>query len=235
MGKILPNSKIKKVAFVELRTAAWGAHAASLGLTGPEVAAVEGLAAEARGAYADQRAAFQAARAATLRFESAVAAMLVKTGEAIGKIKATAVGAGDAAAAGEIYALALLPAPRRPAPLGAPGTPSGLRVTLNPDGSLVLRWNCRNPAGAGGTIYEVRRKDFAPGQAVDGTGGFAHVGAVGVKAFHDDTVPAGTATVIYEITAVRSTRRGPGARFVVNLGVPAGGRAFAAVAVRAAA
>jgi len=56
---------------------------------------------------------------------------------------------------------------------------------------------------------------------------------VGKKKFEDDTVPPGTPTVLYRVTAIRSTRRGKSAIFDVNLGsiaraVPFGTRKMAA-------
>ena len=43
----------------------------------------------------------------------------------------------------------------------------------------------------------------------------------GEKRFDDETVPAGTPAVEYQVTAVRSTRRGQPARHLVNFGVAA--------------
>jgi hypothetical protein len=44
------------------------------------------------------------------------------------------------------------------------------------------------------------------------------VAAVGAKSFTDTTIPAGAARVVYQITALRSTRRGEPAQFAVRFG-----------------
>ena len=77
-------------------------------------------------------------------------------------------------------------------------------------------------AGAGGTMYQVSRR-------AGGSGPFAQIGGTGVRSFVDDTVPAGTAAVTYQIRAVRSTTAGVAAQFVVNFGVGGGGEMTASV------
>jgi hypothetical protein len=64
------------------------------------------------------------------------------------------------------------------------------------------------------TDYEVRR-------SFDGTT-FEHVATVGERQFTDTTLPAGSPSVSYEVTAVRSTRRGLPGEFKVRFGTGAG-------------
>ena len=59
---------------------------------------------------------------------------------------------------------------------------------------------------------------------------FVYIGASGLKSFTDDTLPAGSASVTYQITAVRSTARGNPARFTVNFGVGGDGQQVASMA-----
>ena len=101
--------------------------------------------------------------------------------------------------------------------------PNTLKVTLNPDGSLVLKWACANPVGSSGTIYQVYRRTGA-------AGAFAPVGASGKKEFVDATVPAGVASVTYRIQAIRSTQAGTANDFTVNFGVGGGGEMTATLA-----
>jgi hypothetical protein len=172
---------------------------------------VVGLTAAARAAYQAQAVAQDLARAATATLHDALAAMADAGADVIKKIRARAATDGNG-----VYALASIPAPPAPSKLPPPGTPTDFRVTLRPDGSLRLRWACANPKGSQGTIYQVARR-------VGSSGAFEVIGMSGVKRFDDTSVPAGAASVEYEIVALRSTARGEAARFVVNFGVSGDG------------
>jgi hypothetical protein len=95
-------------------------------------------------------------------------------------------------------------------PLGPPGTPEAFRETLN-GGMLILKWKCKHPRGAQGTIYEIWR------QIDDGPTEF--LGSNGKKTFTDATVPAGSARIVYKVRAMRSTDvKGPWGTHVVQFG-----------------
>lgn len=94
-----------------------------------------------------------------------------------------------------------------------PDTPYQFTTHLLPTGALSLQWKCNQPAGARGTTYEVRRAADAGLEALNA------VGSTGRKSFPDETEPARSATVLYEIAAVRSTQRGTPALFTVYFGV----------------
>lgn len=113
-----------------------------------------------------------------------------------------------------VYTLAQIPPPATPGVTPPPGTPFDFTVNLLQSGALELKWKCNNPSGTQGTVYEIKRR-------VGGGGGgaFGYVGSSGVKTFTDDTVAAGSPSVTYQITAIRTTRRGNPAQFTVNFGV----------------
>ena len=100
-----------------------------------------------------------------------------------------------------------------PSPVGPPGTPFKLVVTLNPDGSLAMTWKCNNPAS--GVIYNIYRSLDAADPVF--------IGGSGKRQFIDATVPAGTATIQYQIQAVRTTATGVPGEFIVKLGVTSSG------------
>ena len=54
-------------------------------------------------------------------------------------------------------------------------------------------------------------------------GPLEYLAVVGKKKFTDETLPAGAASVIYRVTALRSTQRGPAAFHLVNFGAARGG------------
>jgi hypothetical protein len=82
------------------------------------------------------------------------------------------------------------------------------RAWLNGNGSLTLKWKSDNPAGVGGTMYQVWRKI--------GVGAFEYCGGTGSKVFTDATVPPGTTSICYQIQGVRSTAAGSWSQFNVN-------------------
>lgn len=113
-----------------------------------------------------------------------------------------------------------------PSPVPSPGACSNFNVTLSGDGSLLLKWKCRNPARARGTIYQVWRR---VGSAAD----FTYAGGTGQKNFRETMLPAGTTTVTYQVQAVRSTATGPWAQFNLNFGSAGMGGAASATVVEA--
>ena len=216
MSKILPEGAIRRVEFFETREADWQTSATLIGTTSAAVTALTAKVTAAREAFNAQQLAFAQAKAATQAFRDAERAMTLAGTEIIKQVKARAATGGNA-----IYTLALLPVPATPAPLPPPGTPSDFTAALNPDGSLKLRWKCANPAGAGGTIYQVSRKV--------GTAAFSVIGGSGNKIFVDAICPAGVPAVTYQVQAVRSTAGGTPAQFIVNFGVTGAGEATAGV------
>jgi hypothetical protein len=165
----------------------------------------------AANALAAQLLAQQAAKDATTVLYAAVTAMGDYGSSLIDQIKAKARQDGDS-----VYALASIPPPPTPSPVPPPGTPTDFGVSLSQTGAVTITWKCPNPAGAVGTIYHVFRR-------VGPTGEFDFVGASGLKQFVDETIPAGSSQVTYQIQGVRSTAAGEWAQFNVNFGTNSGG------------
>jgi hypothetical protein len=215
---VVPKEVVAKIQFYEDHQPTWSSNAVAIGTTTTEVTALQTKTAAARTAYDEQQAAQLAAKDATLKLRLAVEAMATAGGAIIKKVRAKAQTDGLG-----VYALASLPAPATPTPVPPPGTPTDFTATLNPDGSLKLRWKCANPAGSQGTFYQASRR-------VGNTGAFAPVGGTGNKSCVDATVPAGVAAVTYQVVAVRSTAMGVAAQFTVNFGVGGSGEMLASVA-----
>ncbi len=210
---VVPDTRIGKIEFYEAHVAPWTANAAAIGLDAADVANLATLTSDARDAYNAAEAARLAARAATLAFYDAVRAMHSGAGagqDMIDTIRNHARVKNDS----NVYVLAQIPAPATPGVTPPPGTPFDLRIGLLQTGALELKWKCNNPAGTQGTIYEVRRQIGGAG----GGAGFTFIGASGSRGFTDDTLPTGSAPIVYQITAVRSTARGNPAQFIVNFG-----------------
>ena len=214
---IVPSTDIGRITFYEAHISGWTATPAVIGLTAADCTALAPLIINARKAYNDQQVALEAAKAATMTMHNNVLLMHALGSADIAKIKAFAESSHNPA----VYALANIPAPAAPSPVGPPGTPTDFTVSLTQAGAIILKWKCANPTGAAGTVYEVRRR-------IGGGNEFQFLGSQGTRTFTDDTLPAGSTGVTYQITAIRSTRRGEPAQFNVNFGVGGGGGMFIA-------
>ena len=208
---LLPPSRVGKIEFFESHINPWTEHAADIGVTPSSVANLTSLTEAARAAFLAAEEARQASKAATEAFYTAVSSM-AKSGTAM--IETIRVFA-DVNNNPNVFVLAEIPAPSSGSPVGPPGTPFQPVVTLSQTGAVTLNWKCNNPSGASGTIYEVRRQI--------GSGNFVFVGATGTREFIDDTIPAGSSIVNYQVNGLRSTVRGPVATFNVRFGVGGGG------------
>lgn len=208
---VVPDSRLGKIEFYEAHIAPWTSNAAAIGLTPAAVTALGTLTTQARAAFNAAEAARQAAKAATQNFYDKVRAMHNGPGAGADMIQ-TIRNHAETKNDPNVYVLAQIPPPATPGTTPPPGTPFDFTVGLLQNGALELRWKCNNPSGTVGTIYEVKRR-------TGGSGAFGYVGSSGVKNFTDDTVPAGSPSVTFQITAVRSTQRGNPAQFTVNFGV----------------
>ncbi len=211
---VIPNTRIGKIEFYEAHLAAWATNAADIGLDPAAVLAFQTLVSNARTGYLDAEMAREASKAATQNFYIETDAMAAVGSSLIRAIRNYAESNDDPS----VYTLAQIPAPAEPGPVGPPGQPYEFIVGLAATGALGLKWKCDNPAGASGTVYEIQRRL--------GTGPFEFVGVPGERTFEDSTIPAGSSSIVYQITAVRSKTRGQPAQFLVNFGT-GGATAFA--------
>ena len=208
---LIPSKAIERVQFYENHTTGWASNAVAIGTSTSAVTDLTTKTTAARDAYDAHQAAQDAAKNATQAWHQAVVAMSIAGAAIVEQIRAKAKVSGDS-----IYTLANIPAPNPPAPVGPPGMPFQPKVELKPNGSLLLKWKCNNPPGAQGTFYYVWRK-------VGDAGDYTFLGAAGTREFSDTTVPAGVASVTYQVQATRTTATGDAAYFLVNFGVGGGG------------
>lgn len=217
---LVPDDIVGKISFFQSKNTPWAANAVAIGTTTTAVTALATKVTTAQTKLAAQVAAYEAAKNATADLHAAVRDMANSGADIIKQIRA------KAATDGSVYYLAQIPPPATPAPVGAPGTPTDFKATLNPDGSLKLTWKCPNPSNSQGTIYQLSRRTGS-------TGSFTAIGGSGTRSFIDATVPAGVASVTYQITAVRSTAIGVTGQFIVTFGVESGSGEMTASVVSA--
>lgn len=233
---VVPATRIGKIEFYEVHVEAWQADPAAIGLDPAQVAVLAERTDEARAAYLRAQEALNAARAAVLDYHLRVRTLHAAPGGGADLIR-TIRNFAEMTDDPEVYTRALLPGPRPRSTAPPPGTPRSLRADLLPAGGLRLTWKCDNPRGTQGTLYEIRRSDAPSIGAASGDGGdydaaggggdarggsaahpLVYLDTVGEKRFIDPRPPATRGGVIYQITALRSTRRGKPARFGVNIG-----------------
>lgn len=207
---IIPARRDEQLLWMKQHAPVWETNAVAVGLTPAQASGFQAMVDSAQDAATARQDAAYAAKAATTTQNAAIGTARERAGELLAVIKAFAEQAANPAT---VYATAQIPPPAEPGPTPAPGTPFDPRVELLQGGAIVISWKCANPEGTSGTIYEVRR-------SLTGSGGtLTLIGASGVKEFTDDTIPFGSGAVTYEVTGVRSTRRGLPAQFNVNFGV----------------
>lgn len=210
---IVPENRLERIQFYENHITPWGANFAAIGLTADDIADLVPLVAAARNAYNAAETARLSSKAATAAFYEAVRAMHSGPGAGADLIKTIQTFASSTDNPG-VYVLAEIPAPLPPSEAPAPGTPFDLTVGLLPVGALELKWKCNNPANTAGTVYEVQRSINGEG----GGGAFSTIGITGSRSFIDETLPSSSSPVFYRLTAVRSTKRGVTAQFIVQFG-----------------
>lgn len=211
---VLPAGDIKRLEFVEAHIAVWTANATSIGLTTAQVTAMDNGAKATRGAFNAQQAAKNAAKSATLNFHTAVESLMDLVRVAIVNIKNKAESTHDPA----VYALAQIPPPAEPAPVGAPEAPTNFVADPNADGTVTLRWK---GSTANQTFFAVWRR-------VGNDGAWLNIGATAAKRFIDDSVPGGVASVQYRATAQRQNfTSDPSVEATVNFGVGGPGESSA--------
>jgi hypothetical protein len=201
--RLVPEDNAGKISFFSAHIEAWLARASEIGVALEEVEALRDDLAAAKAADAKQQIAQQAAMSATQRRDNALRTMERRGASVIQKIRAHAAMEGNA-----VFVAAMIPAPANPSPIAAPGTPYRFEDELEV-GRLRLRWRCRNPRGAAGTMYQLER-------SIDG-GPMASLGITGDRSFIDATIPGGTRQVVYKVRAVRSTKVGGAALHTVAL------------------
>ena len=203
---IIPKGRTKRITWYIAHAARWAEDPVGIGSSIEQVAALEAAVEEARLARIEQERAQSVALTATARLQSAIKTMS-RLGSCVMMQIRIKAGVNDPS----VYGKAWVPKPRKKSRMGEPGKPRGFTFTLEQIGWVTLRWKCNNPKNAVSTLYHVHRQ-------LNGSGAFVYLGAVGKKKFVDETLPAGTVSVTYQVQAMRSTGRGPLARFYISLG-----------------
>jgi hypothetical protein len=210
---IIPRKLSDLVNWVASHAPAWAVEPTSIGLSAEQVASLQSELTMVQGNIVTRDSAVNTARAAVQTTSNNASAMRKTASDLVRTIKAFAQ---TQAKPEEIYAMAQIPAPASPSPVPPPGMPTDFRASLNPEGSLTITWKCANPAGAGGTVYNVRRR-------FNSSSPWQQLGATGIRSFTDETL-SGTTSVMYQVQAQRSASFGLASlTFMVQFGTGGGG------------
>jgi len=214
MGTNMPQNRRDALLWVESHAAAWNDNAAAIGLTAQQVGDVISAATAARQDLTTSLAARDASKGATQTWHGAADGMKDLASEAILAIKSFAEASSDPQA---VYDLADITGTNPPSPAEPPAQPGDLRASLNNNGQVELAWKGKGPQG---TYYLVTRQ-------LAGETTFAFLGDTTSKAFTDTTVPAGTTSASYQVTARHTVNTVPGEPILVRFGVGGAGLALA--------
>lgn len=194
----VPDKITEKLAFFEQHLPVWIAKPTEIGISAAQVANLATLVVAARDAYEATVDARQASKTATTTQNFALDAMSEFGGDLIKTIRAYAETTNNT----DVYDIAQIPPPAAPTPAGPPEQPTNLTASLLTPFGLGLNWK---GSVAQGAYFGIWRK-------INGESSFSFIGTTKNKSFDDTTVPAGTNSVLYYITAYRD-------EFSVNSGV----------------
>lgn len=207
MASVLPQSREQMIAWFSDRLTSWGANAAGIGLSAPQVTALASLVSSAVGSLDSVTAARIASKDATVLFHSDADALRSYGADLIKVIKAYAEANDDPS----VYATASVPPPAPPTPAGPPEKPTELEASLVLPWGIGLKWKGSISQGAYFGIF----------RRLPGESNFTFVQTVKEKRFDDTTLPAGTASVEYFIAVFRDTFQVNSSTLAVQFG-PAG-------------
>ena len=130
------------------------------------------------------------------------------------KIDLFAEGSADPQA---VWDLATIGPPNNPSQMPEPGEPFGFKAALNSDGSVKISWKCKNPEGAQGTVYIVRRR-------LNNTTTWSQVALTASKHWTDGSIPSSSGGAMYTVQAQRGNVTGPvSSTFNLQFGTDGGG------------
>jgi hypothetical protein len=195
---VIPGSTHQQLEWLEAHLPTWQANAAAIGLSAAQVTALAALVTAARTAFDAMLIARDDSKSATMLFNNAIAAALDPARDYVKTIKAFAETSGNP----DVYALANVPPPAEPVPVGAPGSPVNLSGVMAANGTLTLTWDAAVSGPSNGIVFEVaRRRVTEPG--------FALVAVTGDKEYQDPVfanwaaMDPGAGPIEYQVRARR--------------------------------
>jgi hypothetical protein len=198
MGTNLPSGRKQTLEWIEARIANWSANPAAIGLTSAAVTNLLNKAIATRTDFVSVESARVDARNATQDFYTSADDLHATAAPMVATIKSFAE---SSTTPGAVYAAAeVLPADP-PSPIGPPAQPSINNASLDGNGFVTIDFSA---TGAAGTAWQVARQ-------LSSESSYTIIGNADVrtKSFVDTSVPAGSASAMYQVTGIRGSIVGP--------------------------
>lgn len=196
---VLPQSRSQMIAWFRQRLSHWSGNAAELGLSIDHVTGLATRLDSAENKLDEANNIRAQSEGVTFEYHTNADDLKSFGADLIKVIKAKAEADGDPS----LYALAQIPPPAAPTPLGPPAQPTNLTSAVGTLGEIDLRWK---GSRRGGTSFSIHRAVTLPGQP---NGPFALIGTSEEARFVDENMPVGLATATYYIMAHRSGGSSP--------------------------
>ncbi|HMN40881.1 MAG TPA: hypothetical protein PKE29_08545 [Phycisphaerales bacterium] len=194
----------------------WSVNATSVGLTAAQALQFKNAVNTMVLANSSAEAARQASKDATITLQTNVDVVRTLGAAFVAVIK----GYAETTNNNNVYALGGVSPSDPPGVVPTPVAPNQFGASINPDGSLTVKWKVTQPAGCTNVSYSVSRR------LNGGTGPFVLLANEGGrnKSFVDTTLPIGVDKVEYIVQPRRGDVAGPQSTvFMVQFGSVAGG------------
>ncbi len=201
----------------------WQQNSANIGLSGPQALAFKTLVGAMVVNNSKAENARLASKDATMDFQNSIDSVRALGNAYILMIKAFAETTHNV----NVYALAGVTPSSPPGTVPLPVAPEKFGATVNPDGSLTIKWKVTQPTGVTSVGYLVSRR------VNNAAGPFTLVSSEGTnKSYTDKELPVGVDKVEYIVQPRRGMAVGPQSNiFVVQFGsVVGGGMSIATIA-----
>jgi hypothetical protein len=186
---VVPDKIAEKLSYFEQHLPVWAANTTTIGITSLQISDLAILVADARANFDSAIDARSVSRAATVAQNASIDAMVELGGDLIKTIRAFAETTNDIT----VFETAQVPPPSPPTPAGPPEQPTNLAAKLLTPFGLTISWN---GSAAQGTYFNIWRKLNA--ETV-----FSFVGTTKTKSLDDTSIPDGTTSANYYISAHR--------------------------------
>jgi hypothetical protein len=216
MGTNIPSNIPDFINWCVAHSSQWTSNAAQINLTTAQTTAYAAVVTNLTKANADAETARMASKEATLQLQNAIDAARGLSSVYVDIIKTYAESSHNM----NVYALGGVSPGNPPGTPPLPVAPAQFGASVNPDGSLTIKWKVSQPEGASGVQYRILRRVNAT------SGPYTMVSTEGSnKSFTDNFLPVGVDRVEYIVQPTRPGGIvGPQSNvFVVQFGSVQGG------------
>lgn len=197
MGDNMSSYNPDALLWLEGHIASWLASPTTIGLTSAQTTSLATDIINARTAFTSVQQARDNSKDKTAAFKAVADTMRTNASPLISQIKAYADNAPNPS---QVYTEAGVLPKSAPSPVGPPAQPTGLKATLNGDGTITINFEGTGPVG---TVWNISRK-----LATETSFNYIGFADQDTKSFIDTDVTPGTTNVSYIVRGVRAGNAG---------------------------